>query len=156
MEKEAFAQENAEWMFRAEQERHYPILVVMKELDELSKKFRHETRSALGRAGRKDLYQSRPDFNTEVYRRLDDIGIFDSIVDPAWIQSKLEKQMSVWCQKNWGKEPAISTVRKRITLAVAEYTRGVRVSNRLLSAYCRPIVGLLSAISADSRNIMDR
>jgi len=61
----------------------------------------------LERRGRKTKYKWE-DFLTEIIVFADLDGIPDT-------QAKLEKKMAQWCVDNWGEEPSISVVRKRVS-----------------------------------------
>jgi len=59
------------------------------------------------RRGRKSIYNWE-EFLTEVAVRADLDGLPEK-------QSTLEQEMASWCLENWGKEPSISVIRKRIS-----------------------------------------
>jgi hypothetical protein len=61
----------------------------------------------------------KPEFNwelieTECHRLMDHHGYFD-VSDPEWdCQARLEEALKRFCQDNWQREPAGSTLRQRL------------------------------------------
>lgn len=60
-----------------------------------------------------------PAFEKEAVSRLHDEGAFSG----EWRQARLEEQMFLWCQKNWGKEPSHRIVRDHVKAAARQFMR---------------------------------
>ena len=83
-----------------------------------------EERSAIEMLGGGDHQQTakpgrKPEFNwelieTECHLLMDHHGYFD-VSDPEWgCQARLEEALKKFCQDNWQREPAGSTLRQRL------------------------------------------
>jgi hypothetical protein len=64
-----------------------------------------------------------PAFEEEAIRVLEHKGDINRSIDPSWIQARLEEQMMNWAKRNWGKEPAPSTIGIYVNRAIAEFRR---------------------------------
>ena len=79
-------------------------------------------RQARKSSGRRPAY-AWPKFDEAARAKLEHEGDIDPAADPKWKKAGLEEFMAEWCRKNWGTEPAESTIRKRLTAVINDFRR---------------------------------
>lgn len=65
-----------------------------------------------------------PKFREVALLTLEEHGAFDVSVGNGWNQAALERRMAEWCDKNWEKTPAESTVRDKVSEVADAYIKG--------------------------------